>query len=244
MNFSMSLTDIEELVKDLNQTSNLQPLQHHQVNQTTTILLNQQMYPQQQQQQILKSNNQYLFHHYHYYPLQNELLDQAPVYSQLQPFQQYPHQKQHQVNQTYTTNQPINSQQQIVYQLPIKQPTEPTDEQIRQTKVVKRGNELSIENKKSTKRAKLDRDQKSKEEKEEIAYKELNERIKKERLVIQTYDDELFECIQNYVKEYRKIEKLKKIEESKLQATVNIQISSQNQNLNITNENTENIKLE
>ena len=202
------------------------------------------MYPQQQQQQILKSNNQYLFHRYHYYPIQNELLDQAPVYSQLQPFQQYPHQKQHQVNQTYTTNQPINSQQQIVYQLPIKQPTEPTDEQIRQTKVVKRGNELSIENKKSTKRAKLDRDQKSKEEKEEIAYKELNERIKKERLVIQTYDDELFECIQNYVKEYRKIEKLKKIEESKLQATVNIQISSQNQNLNITNENTENIKLE
>jgi hypothetical protein len=133
-----------------------------------------------------------------------------------------------------------------VFQLPINQPTEPTEptnEQIRQSKV-KRGNELSIENKKSTKRAKLDRDQKSKEEKEEIAYKELNERIKKERLVNQTYDDELFECIQNYVKEYRKIEKLKKIEESKLQATVNIQISSQNKNLNITNENTENIKLE
>jgi hypothetical protein len=75
-------------------------------------------------------------------------------------------------------------------------------------------------------------------------YDELNERIKKERLVNQAYDDELFECIQNYVKEYRKIEKLNKIEESKLQATVNIQISSQNQNLNMTNENTENIKLE
>jgi hypothetical protein len=35
-------------------------------------------------------------------------------------------------------------------------------------------------------------------------YDELNERIKKERLVNQAYDDELFECIQNFVKEYRK----------------------------------------
>ena len=215
MNFSMSLTDIEELVKDLNQTSNLQPLQHHQVNQTTTSLLNQQMYPQQQQQQILKSNNQYLFHRYHYYPIQNELLDQAPVYSQLQPFQQYPHQNQHQVNQTYTSNQPINSQQQIVFQPPpINQPAEPTDDQIRQSKLLKRGNEISniTISKKSVKRAKLDSDQKSKEEKEEIAYKELNERIKKERLVNQAYDDELFECIQNYVNEYRKAEKLKKLQ--------------------------------
>jgi hypothetical protein len=240
----MSLTDIEELVKDLNQTSNLQPLQHHQVNQTKTSLLNQQMYPQQQQQQISNTNNQFQFHHYHFYPQTSQQLDQASVYSQLQPFQQYPHQKQHQVNQTYTTNQPIHSQQQIVFQPPINQPAEPTDDQIRQSKVVKRGNELSNENKKSAKRAKLDRDQKSKEEKEEIAYKELNERIKKERLVNQAYDDELFECIQNYVKEYRKAEKLKKIKDSELQTRVNFQISSQNKNLNMTNENTVNIKSE
>jgi hypothetical protein len=140
----------------------------------------------------------------------------------------------------------MNSQQQVVFQPPINQPAKPTDDQIRQSKLLKRGNEISniTISKKSVKRAKLDSDQKSKEEKEEIAYKELNERIKKERLVNQAYDDELFECIQNYVKEYRKIEKLNKIEESKLQATVNIQISSQNQNLNMTNENTENIKLE
>jgi len=243
----MSWNDIGELVKDPKRTSNLKSSQYQQENQTTSSLLNQQMYSQQQQQQQQTFNSnfqylfhhyQYLFHHYHFYPQQNELLDQAPVYSQLQPFQQYPHQKQHQVNQTYTTNQPINSQQQIVYQLPIKQPTEPTDEQIRQTKVVKRGNELSNENKKSAKRAKLDSDQKSKEEKEEIAYKELNERIKKERLVNQAYDDELFECIQNYVNEYRKAEKLKKIKDSELQTRVNCQISSQNQNLNMTNEYT------
>ena len=104
------------------------------------------MYPQQQQQQILKSNNQYLFHRYHYYPIQNELLDQAPVYSQLQPFQQYPHQNQHQVNQTYTSNQPINSQQQIVFQPPINQPTERTDDQIRQSKVLKRPDEVLDKN--------------------------------------------------------------------------------------------------
>jgi SLT domain-containing protein len=110
----------------------------------------------------------------------------------------------------------MNSQQQVVFQPPINQPAEPTDDQIRQPKVLKRGNELSNENKKSAKRAKLDSDQKSKEEKEEIAYKELNERIKKERLVNQAYDDELFECIQNYVNEYRKAEKLKKLQLTQL----------------------------
>jgi hypothetical protein len=204
----------------------------------------QHMYPQQQQQQISNTNNQFRFHHYHYYSLPNQQQQQAPVYSQLQPFQQYPQQQQHQLNQTYATNQPINSQQQIVFQPPINQPTEQTNDQIKQSKVVKRGNKLSNENKKSAKRAKLDMDQKSKAEKEEIAYKELNERMKKERLVNQAYDDELFECIQNYVTEYRKAEKLKKIKESELQATVNLQISSQNQNLNIKNDNTLNIKLE
>jgi hypothetical protein len=75
-------------------------------------------------------------------------------------------------------------------------------------------------------------------------YDELNERIKKERLVNQAYNDELFECIQNFVKEYRKAEKLKKIKDSELQTRINFQISSQNQNLNMTNENALNIKLE
>jgi hypothetical protein len=108
----------------------------------------------------------------------------------------------------------MNSQQQVVFQPPINQPAKPTDDQIRQSKLLKRGNEISniTISKKSVKRAKLDSDQKSKEEKEEIAYKELNERIKKERLVNQAYDDELFECIQNYVNEYRKAEKLKKLQ--------------------------------
>jgi hypothetical protein len=106
----------------------------------------------------------------------------------------------------------MNSQQQIVFQPPINQPTEQTNDQIRKSKVAKRGNEFSSENKKSAKRAKLENEQKSKAEEEEIAYKELNERMKKERLVNQAYDDELFECIQNYVTEYRKAEKLKKLQ--------------------------------
>ena len=42
----MSLTHIEELVKDLNQTSDLQQSQHHLLNQTKTSYLNQKMYPQ------------------------------------------------------------------------------------------------------------------------------------------------------------------------------------------------------
>jgi hypothetical protein len=75
-------------------------------------------------------------------------------------------------------------------------------------------------------------------------YDELNERIKKERLVNQAYNDELFECIQNFVNEYRKAEKLKKIKDSELQTRINFQISSQNQNLNMTKENALNIKLE
>jgi len=173
------------------------------------------MYPQQQQQQqISNTNNKFQFHHYHYYSQPSQQSQQAAVNSQLQQYQQFPQQQQHQGNQTYTTNQPMNSQQQVVFQPPINQPAKPTDDQIRQSKVFKRGNEISniTISKKSVKRAKLDSDQKSKEEKEEIAYKELNERIKKERLVNQAYDDELFECIQNYVNEYRKAEKLKKLQ--------------------------------
>jgi hypothetical protein len=218
-NFSDDINEALELFEEFLKHPNPPPSQHQQLNQPTTSEFSQQVYPQQQQQinyqsqqqQISNTNNEFQFHHYHYYSQPNP--QQAPVYSQQQHYQQFPQQQQqHQLNQTYATNQPINSQQQIVFQPPINQPTESTNDQIRKSKVLKRGNEILNEKKKSAKRAKLDIDQKSKEEKEEIAYKELNERIKKERLVNQAYDDELFECIQNYVNEYRKAEKLKKLQ--------------------------------
>jgi hypothetical protein len=225
--FSEDINEALELFEEFLKHPNPSPSQHQQLNQPTTSVFSQQVYPQQQQQinyqsqqqhiyphqqqqQISNTNNEFQFHHYHYYSQPNP--QQAPVYSQQQHYQQFPQQQHHQLNQTYATNQPINSQQQIVFQLPINQPTESTNDQIRKSKVLKRGNEILNENKKSAKRAKLDSDQKSKEEKEEIAYKELNERIKKERLVNQAYDDELFECIQNYVNEYRKAQKLKKLQ--------------------------------
>jgi hypothetical protein len=105
------------------------------------------MYSQQlhQQQQIFNSNFQFLFHHNHYYPQSNQQRQQSSVYSQLQPFQQYPHQQQYQLKQTYATNQPTNSQQ-IVFQPPINQPTERTDDQIRQSKVLKRPDEVLDKN--------------------------------------------------------------------------------------------------